>query len=121
MREMNMIENTQQGIRILYAEKERATSGGTFGPVIRSAYILECCTGGQGAITINGQTFPVQKGCCYALLPGDAVTHFNTAELPRQGSYCAVEGDYIGKVLTQLGITSEAPFFPEEYYPQFRD
>ena len=121
MNETNMLVNAQQGIRILFAEKERASKGGSFGPVIRSAYVLECCTGGHGAITINGQTFPVQKGCCYALLPGDAVTHFNEAEQPRQGFYCAVEGDYIGRVLTQLGITSEAPFFSAEHYPQFRD
>ena len=85
LNDSNMLVNAQQGIRILFAEKERASKGGSFGPVIRSVYILECCTGGQGHIIINGQRFPVQEGCCYALLPGDAVTHYNSDEQPRQG------------------------------------
>ena len=106
MNETNTLVNAQQGIRILYAEKERASSGGSFGPVIRSVYILECCTGGKGHIIINGQRFPVQEGCCYALLPGDAVTHYNTTEQPRQGFSCMLEGDYIGRVLSMLGITN---------------
>lgn len=121
MNETNTLVNAQQGIRILYAEKERASSGGSFGPVIRSVYILECCTGGKGHIIINGQRFPIQEGCCYALLPGDAVTHYNDTEHPRQGFSCMLEGDYVGRVLKMLGIASETPFFPKEQYPQFRD
>lgn len=117
-----MLANAQQDIRIVYAEKERIrldeTHGPIYGPVIRSVYLLECCTDGEGSVTINGKTFFVSAGVCYALMPGDVVSHYSNPSNVRQGFWCAIDGDTIGPLLAQLGITSENPCFPPALYPR---
>jgi len=87
--------------------------GATFGPVIRNIYIIECCTGGFGTVVVNGTVFPVQKGDCYILLPGDTVIHTADKISPRRGYWCAVDGAQVGHYLKQSGIRSDAPFAPK--------
>ena len=89
-------ENLQPGIR--------------FGPVIRDIYIVECCTGGFGSVIINGNEYPIKRGDCYFLFPGDTVTHTAAEVNPREGVWCAMDGLGIGAVLRKAGITSTNPF-----------
>ena len=37
-------------IKVLYAGKEHVLPGRACGPVVRSVYIIECCTDGQGCL-----------------------------------------------------------------------
>lgn len=97
-----MDENLKPGIR--------------FGPVIRDIYIVECCTGGFGSVIINGNEYPIQKGDCYFLFPGDTVIHTAADVNPREGVWCAMDGLGIGAVLRKAGITSVSPFAPKEAF-----
>lgn len=107
---------SQGDIRVVYAGPENATPGSRFGPVIRSVYIIECCTGGRGSVIINGKEFDISAGDCYVLLPGDAVIHTSDAAQTREGFWCALDGVSIGAYLKSMGITSEAPFAPQELF-----
>ena len=89
-----------------------------YGPVIRDIYLLECCERGYGSVIINGKEFPIGPGDCYALLPGDSVTHTALAENPRYGIWCAVDGLALGRYLKAAGITSEKPFAAKEAFPE---
>ena len=101
---------------VLYCGEEQATAGSRYGPVIRSVYIWECCTGGNGSVIINGQEFPVQGGDSYILLPGDTVIHTSSKTQPRQGYWCALDGLTVGSHIAEAGITSQSPFVPPEYF-----
>lgn len=90
--------------------------GARYGPVIRSTYVIECCTGGYGSAIINGTEFPVKAGDCYILLPGDTVIHTADTVEPRRGVFCSVDGLRIGSYLAKAGITSENPFAPKEAF-----
>ncbi len=89
---------------------ENLTPGIQYGPVIRDVYVVECCTGGYGAVIINGTEFPVQGGDCYILLPGDTVTHVAADEDPRYGVWCVIDGLQVARTIAGLGITSKNPF-----------
>ena len=91
--------------------------GATFGPVIRSVYIFECCTSGYGSVIINGREFPVSPGDFYILLPGDTVTHTASTTNPRCGYWCALDGPGIGEVPASCGISASNPFAPKELFP----
>lgn len=113
MHHRDSIGNTSQDdISVVYADRERVKPGSRFGPVIRSVYVVECCTGGCGSVIINGRTFPVTAGNCYVLLPKDTVTHTSDTVHPREGFWCALDGISIGAYLESVGITSEQPFLP---------
>lgn len=95
---------------------ENLHPGAKYGPVIRDAYIVECCTGGYGSIIINWREFPVSGGMCYILRPGDVVIHTAAETEPRSGVWCAVKGNAIEHYLRAAGISSEAPFAPKEAF-----
>lgn len=100
---------------------ENLKPGVRFGPVIRDIYIVECCTDGFGSVIINGTEFPLQKGDCYFLFPGDTVTHTAAEINPREGVWCAMDGLGIGAVLRKAGVTSTSPFAPCEAFDEITD
>ena len=104
---------------VLACKLDEPGAGGRYGPVIRDIYLLECCEKGYGAVTINGKVFPIGPGDCYALLPGDSVTHVTDAIDPRRGIWCAVDGLAMGRYLKAAGITSEKPFADKSAFPEF--
>ncbi len=95
---------------------ENLTPGIKFGPVIRDIYIVECCTAGFGSVIINGREFPLKKGDCYFLFPGDTVIHTAAEVCPREGVWCAMDGLQIGAVLRKAGISGMSPFAPAEAF-----
>lgn len=109
-----------QEVRVMYAEKEWVKAGKTCGPVVRSVYIIECCTGGKGSVTINGKLFPFQAGDAYVLLPGDAVKHATAEDSYREGVWCALDGISVGKYLEAAGITSDFPYISKTLFEEVR-
>lgn len=97
---------------------ENLKPGIKFGPVIRDIYIVECCTEGFGSVIINGVEFPLKKGDCYFLFPGDTVTHTAAVKNPREGVWCAMDGLQIGATLHKAGISSMSPFAPPEAFEE---
>ena len=120
MRVSEMPRQDPQEVRVMYAEKERVKPGRICGPVVRYVYIIECCTGGKGSVTINGKEFPFQAGDAYVLLPGDAVKHATAEDCHREGLWCALDGISVGKFLREAGITSESPYISAAYFEEVR-
>lgn len=89
---------------------ENLPPGARFGPAIRDSYIIECCTGGYGSVIINGIEFPLKRGDCAILLPGDAVIHTASETEPRCGVWCGVKGMKINRYLHAAGIDSKHPY-----------
>ncbi len=90
--------------------------GITYGPVIRDVFIVECCTGGFGGVSVNGRYFPVKKGDCYILFPGDIIIHTADKKEPRSGVWCAIDGFMVKEYLARIGVSSEQPFAPGEVF-----
>lgn len=107
---------------VCYCGRDKNLKPGVrFGPVIRDIYIVECCTGGFGSVIINGTEYPIQKGDCYFLFPGDTITHTASETYPREGVWCAMDGLGIGSVLRKAGVTSTSPFVTSEAFSEITD
>jgi len=117
MREGDMSKNSSRGeINVVFADREKVKPGSRFGPVIRSVYVIECCTAGCGSVIINGREFTVKGGDCYVLLPRDTVIHTSDSEHPREGFWCAIDGISISSYLETVGVNSEHPFLPPSQF-----
>ena len=95
--------------------------GSHYGPVIRDAYVIECCTGGEGGVIINGREYTVRAGDCYFLMPNDVITHLSGDREPRRGVWCTVDGLQVGRALAEAGITTESPFAPPALFDRIRE
>ena len=113
-------EDASIALKVLLANEEHVSPGSCFGPVIRSIYIIECCTEGRGSVIINGKEFPVKAGDSYVLLPGDAVRHTADTSDPRGGYYCAVCGTAADYSIKEAGITSTSPFVSAAAFHEIR-
>lgn len=120
MRVDDMPKRDPLEITVLYAEKEHVRDGRTCGPVVRGVYIIECCTGGKGAVVINGKEFPFHAGDAYVLLPGDAVRHTTGPGSSRDGLWCALEGASVEKLLKEAGITADSPYIASDHFEEVR-
>ncbi len=99
---------------------EHLIPGSHYGPVIRDVYVIECCTGGEGGVIINGKQYTVRAGDCYFLMPNDVITHLSGEKEPRRGVWCTVDGLQVGRALAEAGITTENPFAPPEVFDRVR-
>ena len=90
--------------------------GAVYGPVIRKAYVIECCTKGKSVISINGKEFNIKAGDCYVLLPGDIIIHKNDPIHSREGLWCIIDGIKMSSYMKKLNITSSTPFLPAEAF-----
>ena len=111
-------ERREEPVICFCARDKDLRRGRRYGPVIRDVYILECCTGGFGSAIINGKEFPVKKGDCYFLMPGDVIIHTTDEKEPRSGVWCAINGLQVGHALSKAGITSESPFAPKAAFEE---
>jgi len=108
----HLLSPRQEDLSVLFAAEEHVLPERSYGPVIRSIFIIECCTGGKGSVSINGKEFSFGAGACYALLPGDTIIHHSDPEEGRSGFWCALSGTSVKKYLKKTKIDSEHPFFP---------
>ena len=96
--------------------RENVTPGSSFGPVLRDVYTIECNVSGYGTITINNKTFDIHPGDFYFLLPGQTVTFTADRKDPRLALWCTAGGLRLGQMLSDAGITGDAPFAPPERF-----
>ena len=101
----------QADLNLYVVEKDDGIPPGVkYGPVVRDAYLIECCTGGSAVYTVGDKAFTLKSGDCMVLFPGDVVTHETTGSERRYGYWCAVKGMKIASLLESAGISSESPF-----------
>lgn len=102
---------------VIYCAREQLKSASRYGPIIRKAIVIECNESGKGGVIINGREFFFGPGQCYVLFPGDSVVHLCDGEDPRSGMYCFLDGLELSHHFRAAGLSSEAPFLPDQLFP----
>ncbi len=92
---------------------ENLPLGATYGPVIRNAFIVECCTAGEGSITVNGREFFFRAGDGFVLFPGEPVLH-KTKGAGRSGCWCTFVAPQLVDAFYGAGLSPQSPFLSKE-------
>ncbi len=95
------------------AEEENVAAGATYGPVVRNALIIECCTFGKGSVTINGREFLFGEGEGFVLFPGDTIVH-KTYAPGRSDCWCTLIAPRFITPLHEAGLDALHPFLKKE-------
>jgi len=103
---------------VIVCKREKTRGGGSYGPVIRNIFIVECNLSGHGSVEINGKEYPFGPRQCYVLFPGDTVVHHSDADDPREGVYCALDGLYLEQLFRETGASSENPMIPDALFDE---
>ncbi len=65
---------------------QKCSSGYSFGPAVRSYYLLHYIQTGSGTLYKNGQSYPVNTGDIFVILPGETTTYQASTDTP--WAYC---------------------------------
>lgn len=108
------MQKSSPGELILYSCRKDAgvPVGTSFGPVVRQAFIIECCTEGEARHIVNGKPYPLSAGQAMVFFPGDSVIHETVGHVPRRGWWCHVGGEGAVRAFAAAGIRSDAPYLP---------
>ena len=106
--------NTDEMVFYSCYKDENVLVGASYGPTVRSHYIIECCTVGEATHYINGRAFPLKPGQGIVFFPGDTTVHKTCGTEPRCGYWCCLDGKGVGEAFARAGISSEAPYLPPE-------
>ena len=112
------MELQQSTPMVVHCAREKLHGNSRFGPVIRRSFVVECNQSGKGSVIINGKEFFFGPGACYVLFPGDTVTHLSNKDDPRSGIYCILDAPQLALYFKEAGISSDAPFLPDDLFPQ---
>ena len=76
--------NTEQMVLYSCCIDENIRVGASYGPTVRTHYIIECCTAGEAKHYINGKRFPLKPGQGIVFFPGDTTIHETCGTEPPQ-------------------------------------
>lgn len=82
------------------------------GPAIRDIYILHYCHTGHGTLTIDGNSFPVQKGQTFITFPGCVTTMETNRDDPWAFTWLCFDGKKVKQYFDTLKISPQNPVFP---------
>jgi AraC-like DNA-binding protein len=85
----------------------------TYGPVVRNAFIVECCTKGEGSVTVNGKEFFFKAGEGFVLFPGETVLH-KTNGVARSGCWCTFVAPQLVAAFGEAGLSPSRPLLQKE-------
>lgn len=100
------------GLQLLWAGRQDCSDMHSFGPGMRNCYIIHYIIRGKGTYTVNGNTYPVDMGQSFLIIPYTTVHYCPDEKEPWE--YCWIEfsGEDVSEILREMGIGIKMPVFP---------
>ena len=92
-----------------YCGYEHCKSGYSFGPYIRSSYLLHIVIHGKGTYCVDGKTYSISKGQLFLISPGITTTYQADIEEPWGYYWIGFSGYQATYILKQMGFTEAMP------------
>lgn len=96
-------------LHFYFSGKERCAPRHSFGPAVRSQYLLHFVAQGQGVYTVCGREFTVQAGEVFLIYPGDVTFYRADEKEPWEYRWMAFHGNEAEAIMKRCGFTREHP------------
>ena len=96
-------------INLNYYGKEQCEPGYTFGPFVRTNYVLHIVTGGKGIFEKQGVQYPVSGGQAFLICPGEETTYRSDARDPWDYMWVGFHGFRSEEIMRSAGFLRDRP------------
>ena len=101
------------GIQLIGAGRQDCSDMHSYGPGMRSCYIIHYIIKGSGTFIVNRRSYPVKKGESFLITPYTTVHYYPDAESPWEYTWIEFTGGRTADFLREMGIPMNLPVFPE--------
>ncbi len=101
------------GIQLIGAGRQDCSDLHSYGPGMRSCYIIHYVIKGSGTFIVNQHEYPVNKGESFLIMPYTTVQYYPKKEDPWEYTWIEFTGERITDFLRERGIIQKPPVFQE--------
>lgn len=102
---------TGVGVRLYYCGSESCTPNHSFGPAIRSHYLIHFIRSGKGIYLRQGMEYSLKQGDAFLILPGETTKYMADSEDPWDYTWIAFDGAGAEPLLASCGFSNNNPVF----------
>ncbi len=85
-------KSMSKAIAVYYCGYEKCASGHSFGPAVRTQYLLHFVISGKGTYSVGGVTYPVKAGQAFLIKPSEVTYYQADREAPWEYMWMAFDG-----------------------------
>ena len=96
-------------INLDYYGSEKCLPGYSFGPYVRSCYVLHMVLDGKGELRKNNTVYPVEKGQAFLIFPGETTVYQADRKNPWHYMWIGFHGYQAGEMIERTGFSPDIP------------
>lgn len=103
--------NQRSGVDLLLNECgwQRCYPRHSYGPLVRSAYMLHFLVGGEGTYTVNNTSYPLKAGDLFLIAPSTTHYYYANPDNPYEYYWVSFIGAETKRLLDMVGISIDNP------------
>ena len=111
---MENLQETQEipsinPINLNYFGSEECTPGYSFGPFVRTSYVLHMISSGRGVLLKGGKSYPIGPGQAFLIYPGEKTVYRADEKDPWSYMWIGFHGFRAEEMVARIGFTPEEP------------
>ncbi|MGO2890796.1 AraC family transcriptional regulator [Enterococcus devriesei] len=115
----NTIENQQ--IYLYSGGYDPTEKGHTYGPTVRSGYMLHYIYSGKGIFSVNGRNYHLKAGDFFFIEPDKLIKYEADQDDPWAFYWIGFRGELVKEYLTRTSISANYPIFTSKNNQQIKD
>lgn len=100
-----------QSLNIYFCGQEACSPRHSFGPAVRSHYLMHVILKGKGKFHVDGQVYSLKRGDAFLIRPDQSTYYVADQDEPWEYAWVAFDGYGAKLVLENCGLTYEHPVF----------
>lgn len=100
-------EGVQKQIKLYYCGREACASGHSYGPALRTHYLMHFAVSGKGKYVVGNHTYTVEKNQAFLIRPYESTLYYADENDPWEYIWVAFDGGETEQLLEESGLSAE--------------
>lgn len=93
-------------IKLYFCGYEKCSPSHSFGPAVRTAYLLHYIISGRGRFSTGSHTYSLREGEYFLIKPGEITYYQADSEAPWEYAWISFSGERSDEIVSRLGLIS---------------